>query len=62
MTRNEKIKAGKIWQVYRPESRDKILCEGSETKCRAFIRNFPGGKKQWSKGELILGQLIYEID
>lgn len=56
-TRAEKVKAGKIWQVYFDAKPDEILFEGSRTACQKFCRDHD--YEQWrKKGIIRIGQLI----
>lgn len=57
MTRAQKIKAGKVWQVHTPP--DVLLFEGSRTACLKWLRtnNKVHARK---RGEVVLGQLIWE--
>lgn len=57
MTRAEKIKAGKLWQVHAPP--DTLLFEGSRTACLKWLRT-NGKVKARKRWEVVLGRLIWE--
>jgi len=57
-TRQLKIDAGKIWQVYPDKDLDNTLYEGSRSKCKLYIaQNCP---RAYKAGEIRLGKVIYE--
>lgn len=58
MTREQKIDAGKIWQVYNKLSPDDVLFEGSKSACIKWAKNtLP---VQYKYGTIVIGKLIYE--
>lgn len=59
LRRLQQIARGKLWQVYLDGDPDKILCEGSKTACRQYIRNWFSAR-EFKKGYVRLGQLIHE--
>lgn len=59
-TRQQKIEAGKIWQIYPDVNGNDILFEGSETQCRKEIRR--KYKKQNQAGTIRLAKLIWETE
>lgn len=60
MTREQKIEAGKIWQVYPDKDHGNVLFEGSHSKCKTYIaENCP---RAYKKGEIRIGKLIYETN
>ena len=58
MKKQQKIEAGKWWQVYPADNPDCILHEGSRTECMRFIR--ANCLTAWRKGDVRIGKLIYE--
>jgi hypothetical protein len=59
MTRAEKIKAGKIWQIYPDTDPDDVLFEGSKTAAIKFAREHIGPR--WRRNSKTrLGRLIWE--
>jgi hypothetical protein len=61
MTRQEKIKQGKIWQVWRKNDSDNVLFEGSRTACIKYLKE-QGLYRLWKRGkaDVSLGELISE--
>ena len=59
MTRTDKIKHGKLWQVHYDES-DDVLFEGTRTACFKFLK-----EKRWMHrykiGEIRVGEVIFEF-
>ncbi len=57
-TRQTKIDAGKIWQVYPDKDPDNVLFEGSRSKCKLYIaQNCP---EAYKAGQIRMGKLIWE--
>lgn len=57
MTRAEKIKAGKIWQV--DTAPDALLFEGTKTACLKWLRT-NGHWREYKRGKISLSRLIWE--
>ena len=60
MKRENKIKAGKLWQVYLAEDSDCILHEGSRTECFRIIRR--DLNRSYLNGVVKLRKLIWESE
>lgn len=61
MTRPQKLRAGKLWQITPTTEPETILYEGSKTACLAWLRA-KGVLRHWKKGKsgLSLGRVIWE--
>lgn len=59
MTRLEKISAGKIWHVYPDSDPEKIMFEGSETACRAYLKA-KRLTREFKRGIIRIGKVIWE--
>ena len=59
LTRADKIKNGKLWQVYASAKPDNICFEGSKTACMKYIRK-TFGMWVYKRGKIRIGQLIWE--
>lgn len=59
LSRADRIKAGKLWQVYPDGEPDFILCEGSKIACEKYIRE-KNLKPQFKRGQIRIGKLICE--
>jgi hypothetical protein len=58
MTRQQQIKAGKLWCVH-PDGVDENEFEGSRTACLRYIRE-RFGMRAYKTGKIRLGQIILE--
>jgi len=58
-SRADKIKAGKIYQVYPDIDPDSIMFEGSKTACMTYIRK-TCGMWGYKRGKIRVGQLLWE--
>ena len=61
LTRAQKIKLGKIWQVYFDIAIEDIQFEGSKSACIKYLKENNLWKK-YKRGEIRIGQLIFEFD
>lgn len=59
MTREEQIKAEKIWQVSTNTNPDVVHFEGSRNKCLEFIR-ISFGKNAYRMGRARIARLIFK--
>lgn len=58
-SRQQLIEEGKLWQVYPDKDKDKILFEGTKSKCMDYITIHC--KAEYKRGTIRLGKLILEL-
>lgn len=59
MTREQQIRAGKVWQVYPASNADSIFFEGSRAACLRWLKEY-GYWPSYKQGNIRVGKLIWE--